>query len=223
VAPDLPLIFTVDNTLNTSNRSDITTKKLIFLNIKQQSVHRGSSTVRLIHFTLREYLSAHPNIFSRPHSAVAEICLTYLNSNQIEALSAVTPDDLSALVNDNPLLEYCSAYWGVHAKRELSDCARSLALDFLLGYDAHISNQVLWKHHYGKYLDYYGQFWSSGLHYTSLFGISELVAAVVEMGYYDVNERDSSGILPLPWQLTRSYRNRKNTTRAGRDRPRQAR
>ena len=44
------------------------------------TVDKEASTVRLIHFTLQEYLSAHPDIFSQPHSALAEICLTYLNS-----------------------------------------------------------------------------------------------------------------------------------------------
>jgi len=44
------------------------------------TVDKEASTARLIHFTLTEYLSAHPDIFTRPHSAMAEICLTYLNS-----------------------------------------------------------------------------------------------------------------------------------------------
>ena len=37
------------------------------------AVDKEASTVRLIHFTLQEYLAAHPDIFSRPHSAIAEI------------------------------------------------------------------------------------------------------------------------------------------------------
>ena len=39
------------------------------------AVDKGASTVRLIHFTLQEYLSAHHDIFSRPHSTMAEVCL----------------------------------------------------------------------------------------------------------------------------------------------------
>jgi len=81
------------------------------------TVDKEASAVRLIHFTLKEYFSAHPNIFSRPHSAIAEISLTYLNSQQVKALSAVP----SAGTQNTPFLEYCSAYWGMHAKRELSD------------------------------------------------------------------------------------------------------
>ena len=38
-------------------------------------VDKEASTVRLIHFTLQEYLSAHPDLFSNPHSTMAEICL----------------------------------------------------------------------------------------------------------------------------------------------------
>ena len=51
------------------------------------TVDKEASTVRLIHFALQEYFSAHPDIFSRAHSTIAEICLTYLNSQQVKALS----------------------------------------------------------------------------------------------------------------------------------------
>ena len=44
------------------------------------TVDKEASTARLIHFTFQEYLSSHPSIFSKPHSAMAKICLTYLNS-----------------------------------------------------------------------------------------------------------------------------------------------
>src|SRR5437588_8740411 len=79
------------------------------------TVDKEASTVRLIHFTLQEYLSAHPNIFSRPHSTMAEISLTYLICQQVKTLSA----DPSPVTQDTPFLKYCSMYWGVHAKREL--------------------------------------------------------------------------------------------------------
>ena len=81
------------------------------------TVDKEASTVRLIHFTLQEYLSSHPDIFSKPHSAMAEICLTYLSSQQVKALSTVLYPD----IRNAPFLEYCSVYWGVHAKKELSE------------------------------------------------------------------------------------------------------
>jgi len=91
------------------------------------TVDKEASTVRLIHFTLQEYLSARPDIFSKPHSPMAEICLTYLNSQSVKALSTTN----LAKTQYPPFLEYCSVYWGVHAKRELSEYGRSLALELL--------------------------------------------------------------------------------------------
>ena len=43
------------------------------------TVDKDASTVRLIHFTLQEYLSARRDIFSRPHSTIAEICVQNVN------------------------------------------------------------------------------------------------------------------------------------------------
>ena len=52
--------------------------------------------MRMIHFALQEYLSAHPDIFSKPHSAMAEIRLTYLNSQHVKAPSTThSPDTLN--------------------------------------------------------------------------------------------------------------------------------
>jgi len=98
-------------------------------------VDKEASTVRLVHFTLKEYLSAHPDIFSSPHSTIAEICLTYLNSQQVRSLSYDSWDE--------PFLRYCSLYWGVHAKRELSGNGRSLAMELLRDYDDHVSAAFL--------------------------------------------------------------------------------
>ena len=103
------------------------------------TVDKEESTVRLIHFTLQEYFSAHPDLFSRTHSAIAEVCLAYLNSEHVKAISA----NRSPNTCDTPFLEYSSVYWGVHAKRELSHYARSLALELFQEDDGHISTQLL--------------------------------------------------------------------------------
>ncbi|RPB00500.1 hypothetical protein L873DRAFT_1679841, partial [Choiromyces venosus 120613-1] len=42
-------------------------------------VDQETSTVRLIHATLQEYLQSHQDIFDSPHSNIAEVCLSYLN------------------------------------------------------------------------------------------------------------------------------------------------
>ena len=145
------------------------------------TVDKEASSVRLIHFTLKEYFSAHPDIFSRPHSAMAEICLTYLNSQQVRAISATLISNPShyirALLGGLPFLQYCSLYWGVHAKREHSECARSLALELFKEYKGHISAVLLLEKEILSFSDMSPLF--NGLHCASLFGISRLVAALI--------------------------------------------
>ena len=137
---------------------------------------KEGSAVRLIHFTLREYLSTHPDIFSRPHSTIAEICSTYLNFPRVKALSRDDlDDDPDSFFNNYSFLNYCSLYWGVHAKKDLSDCAMSPALQLLREYDGHISAVSLagqaWF--YPRDLQR-GTSWT-GLHCASYFGIAQVV------------------------------------------------
>ena len=158
------------------------------------TVDKEASTVRLIHFTLHEYLSSHPDIFNRPHSALAEICLTYLNSEQVKSIPADRSPDLS----DIPFLEYSSLYWGVHAKKELSDNASSLALELFQEYDGHISTRLLLE----QVRNIEGidtNFLLNGLHCASFFGIVEVAAALLEMECYDINGGDFGGDTPLAW------------------------
>ena len=74
---------------------------------------KEASTVQLIHFTLQERLRAQPELFGTAHATMAETCLSYLNSQQVKALSTSSTPDL----HGTPFLEYSSVYWRTHAKR----------------------------------------------------------------------------------------------------------
>jgi len=182
------------------------------------TVDKEASTVRLVHFTLQEYLSSRPDIFCNPHSAMAEICLTYLNFQQVGALSATpsldaqdSPEHPSVSYSESefstatsldtpntPFLEYCSVYWGVHAKRELSDCGRSLALELLKEDYGEISTRsLLGQANYFDPWDIVTLSPFSGLHCASFFGIAEVVAGLIEMECCDINQGDFSGRGPL--------------------------
>ena len=158
-------------------------------------VEKESSTVRLIHFTLQEYLRAHPDLFGSADSTIAETCLTYLNSHQIKAASTTPSPDLQ----DTPFLEYSSLYWGVHTKRELSDCAKRLVLKLFDDYNLHPSTKILMRTQniWGISLDRFSGF--SGLHCASVFGIVEIVAVLVQMEGCDINQIDSQGNTSLAW------------------------
>ena len=91
------------------------------------TVEKSSSTLRLVHYTLQEYLSHNPNLFSKPHSMIAEVCLTYLNFQQVRSLSPT----LRSVPPTIPFVEYASCYWGAHAKRETTESVKRLALKLL--------------------------------------------------------------------------------------------
>ena len=160
------------------------------------TVDEEASAVRLIHFTLQDYLSTF-DIFSAPHSKMAEICLTYLNSPQVKAI----PADSSLDIPNMPFLKYCSLYWGVHAKRELSDHARSLSLELFSKYDDHISGKLLLAKHFvlgpWRFQDPATGSQFKGLHCASFFGIADLVAALIEIKCYDINDGGFLGHTPL--------------------------
>jgi len=161
------------------------------------TVDKEGSTVRLIHLTLQEYLRAHPQIFGRAHSTMAETCLSYLNSHQVKVLSTSPSPDLRS----TPFLRYSSLYWGIHAKRELSDCAKQLALKLFDDYDNHISTEILLEAPKSRFfLDSPNRpSLFSGLHCASFFGIVEIVASLVEAEDCDINQTDCTGSAPLMW------------------------
>ena len=166
------------------------------------TVDKEASTVRLVHFTLKEYLCAHPDIFGRHHSIMAEICLTYLNSEKVKALST----DPSPLILGTPFLEYCSLYWGVHAKRDFSNHLRPLTLELLQDYDSHISAISLLAS--VRYLGDWRpgmSFQFSGLHCASFFGIAERVIALIGVEGSDINKGDFWGHTPLVWAAGRGH------------------
>jgi len=145
------------------------------------TLDKEASTMRLIH-TLQEYLSPHPDIFTKPHSAMAEICLTYLNSKPVKALSTAHSSDTQI----TPFLKYCSIYWGVHPKRELSDYGRSLALELLKEPYSRISTKLLIAHAYPHH-DHNNCPPFDGLHCASFFGIVGGVVTLIEVGGSDIS------------------------------------
>jgi len=157
------------------------------------TVDEGSSTIRLIHFTLKEHLSRRAHLFHKAHSKIAETCLTYLNFPEIKDLSTSHSFDSRG----KPFLRYSSLYWGTHMRMELSDRSRYLALDLLDKYDNHISARLLWKSIFARHHNPSEPF--SALHCVSYFGIAGVAIDLIRIKGCDVNKRDSAGLTPLIW------------------------
>ena len=161
------------------------------------AVDKEGSTVRLIHYTLQEYLTCHRNLFESPHSTIAETCLTYLNSHQVMALSGSHVQN----TQHPPFLEYASLYWGAHLKKQLSDGGKTLALKLFSHYQCHISIMPLLEHTLPwYYLHSSVSFYKfTGLHYASIFGLVEVARALIITDGVDINGVDETGATPLSW------------------------
>jgi len=159
-------------------------------------VDKEASIVRLIHFTLQEYLLAHPELFGTPHSTIAETCLGYLNSQQVKGLHTSSPLNFQ----DLPFLEYSSLCWGAHAKKDLSDCAKSLALTLFDDCENHISTRIILETRVPwSTIDFSKPSLFSNLHCASIFGIDQIVADLVKVESCDVNKKDCMGNTSLTW------------------------
>ena len=170
------------------------------------TVEASSSTIRLVHFTLQEYLSNDPILFDNPHSTIAEVCLTHLNFGSVRSVSPT----LHKAPPTMPFLEYASLYWGEHARRGMTENVKRLSLSLLLeGFDQHISAQLLFsRYHYerGWGSDFNGEEGRTGLaglHAVASLGLVEVVAALLEMKGWDINAAGWMGGTLLTWAAER--------------------
>ena len=162
-------------------------------------VEKSSSTIRPIHHTLQEYLSHNPSLFLKPHSIIAEVCLTYLNFREVRGISPTR----RSVPSTAPFIQYASCHWGAHARRESTESAKKLASKLLDGFDKHISSKMLLLHG----IDSWGQpFYQedsprgfTGLHGAAYLGCTETMVALSEMGKWDKRVTDYHGNTAIAW------------------------
>ena len=168
------------------------------------TVEASSYTVRLVHYTLRDYLFNNNDLFHNPHSMIAEVCLTYLNFQSIRDL----PPILGRFTLTPPLLEYASCYWGAHAKRELTESANTLALRLLDGFDEHVSSGMLLSHchdNWDRELCWSNSVGFTGLHGIAYLGIVKTAVAVLELKKWDLGATDVVGNTAVAWAARKGH------------------
>jgi len=157
------------------------------------AVETLTSTVRLVHYTLQEYLSNTPTLFHNPHSTIAEVCLTYLNFQCVRDLSPT----LSSAPPTTPFLDYASCYWGAHARRETTESMIPLALALLDGFDRHLSSNLLLLHAgYWRRQPWYTKYSPegfTGLHGAALLGLADITVALLKIRDWDLNAANPEG------------------------------
>jgi len=188
--------------LNSQNIPAIET--LLGCSLGLVTVEASLYTVRLVHYTLQEYLSNNTDIFHSPHSMIVEVCLTYLNFRSVRDL----PPILDRSPSPTSLLEYASCYWGTHARREITESANALALRVLDGFDKHVSSWILLSHsldNYDRKLCRSSSTGFTGLHGTAYLGIVETAVALLEMKKWDLNATDVAGNTAISWAARKGH------------------
>jgi len=155
------------------------------------------SIVRLVHFTLLEYFNRHSEHFENPHTAMAEVCLTYLNFDSVDKISY----KLNSAPAETRFLEYASSYWGLYARKGLTEGVKSLALRLLGKFGGHISAKLLllgnfgwwggWRRHSEGF---------TGLHCAAYLGLEEIAISLLEEDKgCSADMADAGGCTPLMW------------------------
>ena len=195
----------VEGSIDLDARKVPTIETLLACSLGLITVEKPSSTVRLIHCTLQEHLSNNTNLFPNPHSRIAEICLTYLNSRNIRGISPA----LRSVPPAAPFVEYASCYWGTHARLETTENVKTLALRLLHRYDKHISSKLLLLHGVRAEELPFGGYGTprgfTGLHGAAYFGCLEIAVALLEMKQGDVQATDFHGNTAIAWASRRGH------------------
>jgi ankyrin repeat protein len=153
-----------------------------------------SSTVRLMHYSLQEYLATHSGLFLNGHSSIAETCLTYLN---FEVFNVPYTHRLKKIY---PFLVYASCEWGNHVRQKTSQSMKDLAVKLLINCeDFHCPRMILFRdiHGYGSGKRF------SGLHIAAFFGIKNVVQYLTREG--QINSKDNSGRTALSYAASNGH------------------
>ena len=168
------------------------------------TLEASSQTLRLVHYTLQEYLSENADLFQSPHLAIAEVCLTYLNFQCIRCLSPT--HNWSPHVT--PLLEYASCCWGEHARGEITASVNTLALRLLDGFDKHVSSRILLSDlvfDRTREFDWRNPAGFTGLHYAAYFGMVEIAGGLLNTKKWDLEVTDMGGNTAILWAARKGH------------------
>ena len=189
--------------LNPRNTPAIET--LLACSLGLVTVEKSSSTFRLVHYTLQEYLSRNSDLFHKPNAVIAEVCMTYLNFHQVRDISPT----LRSIPPTVPFVEYASCHWGTHASRETTKSVKMLASKLLDGYDRHISSKILLLRGIsignGPFDREDRPTGFTGLHGAAYFGCVEIMVALLEMDKWDVRATDHRGSTVIAWAARRGH------------------
>jgi len=187
------------------NSEDIPTiETLLGCSLGLVVVEASTSALRLVHRTLQEYLRDNTGLFCSPHATIAQVCLTYLNFQCVRALPPIPYQTRL----ETSFLEYASCYWGIHARRGITESVNKLAVRLLDGFDQHVSSGILLSHNNDNWDEILGRSdptGFTGLHGAAYLGMVEIAVRLLELRKWDLSTTDVEGNTAISWAVRQGH------------------
>ncbi|KAI9926266.1 hypothetical protein MW887_004730 [Aspergillus wentii] len=165
------------------------------------TIDEESCVIRLVHYTTQEYFErTWIRWFSSAHYGITRVCIAYLSYDVFESGLCATDHDFENRLQEYPLYDYCSQYWGYHTRMQaveqewilnllvdegkVSSCAQALVT--LIGYP-----QVIRRIHQAPRS-------VTGVHLAAHFGLETTLRYLIANESI-CNSPDSTGQMPLSW------------------------
>jgi ankyrin repeat protein len=178
-----------------------------------------TSTIRLVHYSLEEYLKTQIQLFPRGHEMIAEVSLTYLmfTSSTSELISGTTCDETDSEIQETPgppelaLLDYASCEWGHHARKghPLEERAARMTLKYLSkdlkersGSIRYLFQQISQIFYIRDLEGFLSSF--SSLHIAAFFGIHQVLLDI-PLADSELDCKDCLNRTPLWWAAANGH------------------
>lgn len=164
-------------------------------------VDEESSSVRLAHFSIQEYLKdQQTELFPSAEDEITEKCLTYLFLGPLSQGCCDLEENIFARLYDYPFLRYAASYWGHHLRRCETEQAVKLAISFLNSQPRIAMSTQICKFSKGLKEGY----WVprevnsvTGLHVASYFGLLHAARNILDSGDVEIDAQTQMGTTPL--------------------------
>ena len=205
-----------DTSLDMENYASV--KHVIECCLGLVTVDEESSSIRLVHYSVQEYLQEHKDeIFPGAERSIAEACLTFLSYKDFSKAKCNRLSLFDDLILHYPFVMYAAQFWGAHAVRatESKELVRQILGFAKLSYNLSLSEQAYQARYWYKdpsQPNRYGGDWErwyeeirelqTPLHIASRWDLNDLARNALQAGAM-VNAQNSRGETPL-WLACRS-------------------
>ncbi|KAL2399710.1 Ankyrin-1 [Exophiala dermatitidis] len=176
-------------------------------------VDRQGSTIRLVHYSLEEYLRGHDHgLFANADLQITRICLKYLTFESLRPLVFKDTTSFTAAVGAFPLLRYAALEWGHHAHELEVEAFQDLIMPLLsnslcLIMMARVQDSRKANQHWKSRAWAWAYSGGAGISVAASFGLTSLLKLLIERDRQNLrlDIRNPQGNTPLHEAVIRGH------------------